>query len=86
MQKLNLQVTSLTRKCLRYSPYKGNIAAIAPNRIGRRLIQNLLHQIITTETTEFKYDEPNEKDRMVKNSKLYLDSSLCFTVKSSETP
>ena len=55
MQKLNLQVTSFTRKSRKYSSYKGKVGVVAPNRIRRRFNTHILHQKITTDTTEFKY-------------------------------
>lgn len=61
MQKLGLQVTSYTRKSRKYSSYKGKIGTIAPNRIRRRFHTNILHQKITTDTTEFKYYEVVQK-------------------------
>lgn len=75
MQKLNLQVTSFTRKSRKYSSYKGNVGKIAPNRINRRFNTSIPHQKITTDTTEFKYYEINNKGRMV-IKKLYLDPFL----------
>ncbi len=72
MQKLNLQITSFTRKSRKYSSYKGKIGTIAPNRIGRRFNTNIPHQKITTDTTEFKYYEIDSKGHMVMR-KLYLD-------------
>ena len=72
MQKLGLQVTSFTRKSRKYSSYKGKVGKIAPNRIHRRFRTNIPHQKITTDTTEFKYYEVDEKGRMV-IKKLYLD-------------
>ncbi|EPR11749.1 integrase [Ruminiclostridium papyrosolvens C7] len=72
MQKLNLQVTSFTRKSRKYSSYKGKIGTIAPNRIGRRFNTNIPHQKITTDTTEFKYYEIDSKGHMIMR-KLYLD-------------
>ena len=36
MQKLNLQVSSFTRKSRKYSSYKGTVGKVAPNRIKRR--------------------------------------------------
>lgn len=71
-QKLGLQVTSFTRKSRKYSSYKGNIGRIAPNRIHRRFNTNIPHQKITTDTTEFKYYEVDDKGRMT-IKKLYLD-------------
>ena len=72
MQKLGLQVTSFTRKSRKYSSYKGKVGKIAPNRIHRRFNTNIPHQKITTDTTEFKYYEVDEKGRMI-IKKLYLD-------------
>ena len=75
MQKLGLQVTSFTRKSRRYNSYKGKVGRIAPNRINRRFHTTIPHQKITTDTTEFKYYEIDEKGRMV-IKKLYLDPFL----------
>ena len=72
MQKLGFQVTSFTRKSRKYSSYKGNVGKIAPNRINRRFNTSIPHQKITTDTTEFKYYEIDNKGRMV-IKKLYLD-------------
>ena len=72
VQKLGLQVTSFTRKSRKYSSYKGKIGRIAPNRIHRRFNTCIPHQKITTDTTEFKYYEVDDKGRMT-IQKLYLD-------------
>lgn len=72
MQKFNLQVTSFTRKSRKYSSYKGKVGKVAPNRIHRRFDTRIPHQKITTDTTEFKYYEVDEKGRMI-IKKLYLD-------------
>ena len=65
MQKLNLQVTSFTRKSRKYSSYKGKVGKVAPNRIHRRFDTHIPHQKITTDTTEFKYYEVDDKGRMI---------------------
>lgn len=75
IQKLNLQVTSFTRKSRKYSSYKGKIGRVAPNRIRRRFHTNIPHQKITTDTTEFKYYEVDSKGHMTMH-KLYLDSFM----------
>lgn len=75
MQKLGYQATSFTRKSRRYNSYKGNIGKIAPNRINRRFNTPIPHQKITTDTTEFKYYEIDNKGRMV-IKKLYSDPVL----------
>ena len=75
MKKLNLQVTTFTRKSRKYSSYKGKVGKIAPNRINRRFNTSVPHQKITTDTTEFKYYEIDNKGRMV-IKKLYLDPFL----------
>jgi transposase InsO family protein len=72
MQKLGLQVTSFTRKSRKYSSYKGKVGTVAPNRIRRRFYTHIPHQKITTDTTEFKYYEVDEKGHMTMH-KLYLD-------------
>lgn len=72
MQKLGLQVTSFTRKNRKYSSYKGKVGRIAPNRIHRRFHTCIPHQKITTDTTEFKYYNVDDKGRMT-IQKLYLD-------------
>ena len=72
MQKLNIQVTSFTRKSRKYSSYKGKVGKVAPNRIHRHFDTKILHQKITTDTTEFKYYEVDDKGRMI-IKKLYLD-------------
>ena len=72
VQKLGLQVTSYTRKSRKYSSYKGKFCTVAPNRIRRRFNTHIPHQKITTDTTEFKYYEVDEKGRMTMH-KLYLD-------------
>ena len=75
MQKLGFQVTSFTRKSRKYSSYKGKVGKIAPNRINRRFKTSVPHQKITTDTSEFKYYEIDNKGRMV-IKKLYLDPFL----------
>lgn len=75
IQKLGLQVTSYTRKSRRYNSYKGKVGRIAPNRIHRRFHTTIPHQKITTDTTEFKYYEIDEKGRMI-IKKLYFDPFL----------
>jgi putative transposase len=72
MQKRGLQVTSFTRKSRKYSSYKGKVGKVAPNRIHRRFETHIPHQKITTDTSEFKYYEIDEKGRMI-IKKLYLD-------------
>lgn len=72
VQKLGLQVTSYTRKSRKYSSYKGRVGTVAPNRIRRHFHTQIPHQKITTDTSEFKYYEVDEKGRMTMQ-KLYLD-------------
>ncbi len=69
VQKLEIQVTSFTRKSRKYNSYKGKVA---PNRVHRRFNTNIPHQKLTTDTTEFKYYEVDAKGQMV-IKKLYLD-------------
>lgn len=72
VQKLGIQVTSFIRKSRKYSSYKGNVGLTAPNRIRRRFDTNIVHQKITTDTTEFKYYETNDQGALV-IKKLYFD-------------
>lgn len=72
VQKLNLQVASFTRKSRKYSSYRGKVGKVAPNRIHRRFETHVPHQKITTDTSEFKYYEIDDKGRMI-IKKLYLD-------------
>lgn len=72
VQKLKIQVTSFTRKSRKYSSYKGRIGKVSPNRIHRRFETNIPHQKITTDTSEFKYYELDDKGQMI-IKKLYLD-------------
>ena len=72
VQRLGLQVKSFTRKSRKYSSYKGKVGHVAPNRIHRRFETHIPHQKITTDTSEFKYYEVDEKGRMA-IKKLYLD-------------
>ena len=72
VQKLGIQVKSFTRKSRKYSSYKGTVGKLAPNRIKRRFNTSVEHQKITTDTTEFKYYEINNKGSMIMK-KLYLD-------------
>jgi len=75
MRKLGIRVTSFTRKSRKYSSYKGNVGKIAPNRIRRRFNTNIPHQKITTDTTEFKYGEVNNKGNVL-IKKLYPDTFM----------
>ena len=72
VQKLGLQVTSFTRKSRKYSSYKGKVGKVAPNRIHRRFETHIPHQKITTDTSEFKYYDIDDKGRII-IKKLYLD-------------
>lgn len=72
VQKLGIQVKNFTRKSRKYSSYRGTIGRVAPNLIDRNFIADYPYQKITTDTTEFKYYERDEKGR-VRIKKLYLD-------------
>lgn len=72
VQKLGLQVKSFTRKSRKYSSYKGTIGVVAKNRVNRRFNTSIVHQKITTDTTEFKYYEFDSKGKLM-IKKLYLD-------------
>jgi len=72
VQKLGIQVRSFIRKSRKYNSYKGKVGTVAPNRLNRRFDTNVLHQKITTDTTEFKYYNVDENNRLI-IKKLYLD-------------
>ncbi len=72
VQKLKIQVKSFTKKSRKYSSYKGTVGVVAKNMIHRRFKTNIVHQKITTDTTEFKYYEFDNKGKMIMK-KLYLD-------------
>ena len=72
IQKLGIQVISFTRKSRKYSSYKGKVGKVAPNRIHRRFNTCIQHQKITTDTSDFKYYEVDNKGHMTIH-KLYLD-------------
>lgn len=72
VRKLNIQVTSFRLKSRKYSSYKGKVGKVAPNRLKRRFDIDVVHQKITTDTTEFKYYE-TDKHGIVQIKKLYLD-------------
>ena len=71
-KKYGLQITSYTRKSRRFSTYKGVVGRIAPNRVNRRFRTCIPHQKITTDSSEFKYYETDDKGR-ISIRKLYLD-------------
>jgi len=72
MQKLHLQVDAFTHRSRKYHSYRGKVGTVAPNRIRRRFHTCIPHQKITTDTTEFKYYEIDDKGRLLMH-KLYLD-------------
>lgn len=75
IQKLCLQVKSYTRKSRKYSSYKGVVGRIAKNRVNRRFNTSIIHQKITTDTTEFKYYGFDSNGKMI-TKKMYLDAFL----------
>ncbi|MCD2225920.1 IS3 family transposase [Listeria cossartiae] len=72
IQKLQLQVIAFTNKSRKYNSYKGTVGKVARNLIYRRFTTSVLHQKITTDTTEFKYFERDEAG-ILRQKKLYLD-------------
>ena len=65
-------MTAFTRKSRKYSSCKERVGTVASNRIRRRFHTPILHQKITTHTTEFKYYEVDAKGCMTIH-KLYLN-------------
>ena len=72
MKKLGLSVKSFTRKSRKYNSYKGTIGTICDNLINRRFKTSVAHQKVTTDTTEFKYYETDDKG-VVRQKKAYLN-------------
>lgn len=72
IQKMNLQVTSFSRKSRKYRSYKGDIGKKAPNRLNRRFMSAIPHQKIVTDTSEFSYYE-QDASGLIQQKKLYLD-------------
>ncbi|MCL9885451.1 helix-turn-helix domain-containing protein [Enterococcus faecium] len=74
IKKLGIKVTTYTRKSRRYNSYRGQVGAVAKNRIHRRFYTSICHQKITTDTTEFKYHEVDAKG-IIRQKKLYLETT-----------
>ena len=72
MRKLGLNVTCYTRKSRRYNSYRGAVGTICGNLINRRFKTSVVHQKVTTDTTEFKYYKEDEKGVM-RQHKAYLN-------------
>ena len=75
IKKLNLQVKNFSRKSRKYSSYKGTLGKIAENKINRSFKIDKQYTQITTDTTEFKYYEKDEKGNY-QVKKLYLNPYL----------
>jgi len=72
---LDLRVNSYTRKSRKYSSYKGTVGKVCSNRIRRRFKTSVVHQKVTTDTTEFKYYE-KDKNGILHQRKAYLNPFL----------
>lgn len=72
MKELDIRVTAFTRKSRKYNSYKGKVGTIAPNRMKQRFDSTVIHQKITTDTTEFKYYEKDSSGN-IQIKKAYLD-------------
>lgn len=57
MRKLHILVTNYHHKSRKYNSYRGYVGRVAKHLIRRRFETSLVHQKITTDTTEFKYYE-----------------------------
>lgn len=75
MRKLGLKCTKFTHKSRKYNSYKETIGRLAKNRIHHRFYTSIPHQKITTDTSEFKYYEGDNSEK-VSIKKLYLDPFL----------
>ncbi|MFW2902053.1 IS3 family transposase, partial [Carnobacterium maltaromaticum] len=72
MKKIGILVRSFTRKSRKYNSYKGTVGRVAKNRIHRRFYTSIVHQKMTTDTTEFKYYEKDHSGSL-RIKKLYLN-------------
>ena len=77
VQKLGLQVKSFAHKSRKYNSYKGTIGHVAPNRLRRRFDTCIPHQKITTDTTEFKYYEIDNKGNIIKIGRASCRERVC---------
>lgn len=75
MGKMGLLCLSYTRKSRKYSSYRGTIGTLAKNRLQRRFHTLIVHQKITTDTTEFKYFE-KDSNGTLHMRKAFLDPFL----------
>lgn len=75
MREWDFRVTAFTRISRKYSSYKENIGKVAPNLVNRRFDSSILHQKMTTDTTEFKYHE-TDKSGNIQIKKVYLEFFL----------
>lgn len=72
LRENGLKVTAYGRRSRRYSSYRGDSSKPKRNLIKRRFNTSIVHQKITTDTTEFKYFERDGQGRL-RQRKLYLD-------------
>lgn len=72
MKKLGLSVKSFTRKSRKYNSYKGTVGTVCDNLLKRRFKTPVVHQKVTTDTTEFKYYETDEKG-VIHQKKAFLN-------------
>lgn len=57
MKKLDILVTSYSRKSCKYNSYKGNVGIVAKHLLRRRFDTSIPRQKLMTDTTEFIYYE-----------------------------
>lgn len=72
MRENGLNVTSYTRKSRKYSSYKGDTGSPKKNLVDQRFNTSIVHQKITTDTTELKYYEVDHTGKLSLR-KLYFD-------------
>lgn len=87
MRKLGIGVTSFWRKSRKYNSYKGKIGTVAKNKINRRFNTPIVHQKVTTDTTEFKYYENGVQKKLYLNPYLDLFNSeiISFDISKQAT-
>ncbi|MGX7417830.1 IS3 family transposase [Carnobacterium gallinarum] len=72
MKKIGLLVRSFIRKLRNYNSYKGTVGRVAKKWIYRHFYTSIVHQKMTTDTTEFKYYEKDPSGSL-RIKKLYLN-------------
>ena len=73
MTKLGIKCVAFSHKSRKYSSYRGTIGKISKNLINRRFNASIMHQKITTDTSEFKIYSVDDNGKLnIKKAYLIL--------------